>query len=1311
MHPIEQSDTELKKSLARAEAKVAALQQTLLRTQQALDLNQYNLSLAEVFIVALDSQARINYVGGNGLQQIGYEPTDLLGRDWFKICCSNPVYESNLQSYQQLMSGELPITPDETSSILTRDKKLLDVTWHHSLLTDAAGHITGRMSTGTNICDPTSAAAKENKLFSETGYRAIVEAAQDGIWTIDTNHRTTLVNPRLCEILGYTADEMLGRSLFDFMDQGGRVSAQENLKRRRAGVKEQYEFKFMRKDGVGVWTIINTCPLLDDNGAYCGALAIVTDISARKANDLLFKKTQQMLETAQQNTHTGNWWWDLEDRRLTLSNEAFRLYGLEPDQSASAADIVSLIEKSLHAEDKPRVMECFTRCLQTGVAAEAMEYRVIWPDQSEHTLYAESELICDAQGNPSYSYCVLQDITERKQSEQALRDSEQRYRLLFENMTSGFALHEIICDTQGHPMDYRYLELNPAFEKLTGVPASALLGKTVLEILPETEDYWIQSFGKVALTGEPMAYENYSKELGKYYDTWVFSPQKNQFAVIFSDVTERKQAEIDLRASEEKFRILTEASPIGVFLKDAEGKSIYMNQRCVQMMVGTTELVPDCDLTALLHPEDRVRIGTIRTKVTGAHEIFCEDYRWLHADGKIVWTHGEIIPILDDAGQVTQYIGALVDISERKLAEEKILKLQLEQQQIINTLVEAVISIDEHGTILSYSQSAESMFGYTASEILGENIKRLMPPNYASRHNNHLEKYLATGETNMLGTAREVEGMRKSGESFPMQLSVAELPRSPNGQRRFIGSCQDITLYRIQEEQLRRSQKMDALGKLTGGIAHDYNNLLGIILGYTQLLKDALADTPKLYPYIKEIDNASKRAARLSKKLLGFSKHSQPLASDVNINDLLLAEQEMLEKTLTPRINLRMHCDTDMWPIHVDSNDLEDVVLNLCINAMHAMPSGGEITISTDRKTLNDTDMENHSLAPGDYVALRIKDTGTGIAPEIISKIFDPFFTTKGAQGVGLGLSQAYGFMQRCQGDIQVKSTPGMGAEFSLFFPRSTEDQNNKTISDAHSTNAVQGRETILVVDDEPAIATLADTILRAKGYQVLTATSARQALEILQSTPVDLLLSDVVMPNMDGFQLAAIVQQNHPSIAIQLVSGYNESAQLPTSNPILEENLLAKPYTADMLLHQVRDCLDIKDQQPKAQPLSVLVMDDDPSLLALFVMNLNKLGYITHQASSTQQTLANYRLALDKGTPYDFAILDIAMSEEIDGADVAREILTMHPQAKLIVASGDSTGLYMTNYQKFGFCGALEKDFNREKMQASLHKALHKIE
>jgi len=555
----------------------------------------------------------------------------------------------------------------------------------------------------------------------------------------------------------------------------------------------------------------------------------------------------------------------------------------------------------------------------------------------------------------------------------------------------------------------------------------------------------------------------------------------------------------------------------------------------------------------------------------------------LTKDGRVILCEWHSTSLVDDSGTVIGIATLGIDITSQYKVQQDLLEKELEQREILDSMVDAVLTIDQEGYIISFNKTAEQLFGYSKKEIIGQKINCLMLDSQANNHDEYFLNYLNTGVKQIINLSNEVEVIHKNKMSIPVRLSVAELPEDTSGRKRYIATCQDLRTIKEQEELLRRSQKMDALGKLTGGIAHDYNNMLGVVLGYAELLESLLTEQPHLAKYANQISKAGERGAKLTKRLLSFSRHDTPTqANVVNINDLLLEQQDMLQKTLTARIQLVYDLSDKLWSINLDQSEFEDAVLNMSINAMHAMSDDGDLTIKTRNQQLKGIDALMLDLMPGDYVQLSISDTGSGMDAITKSKLFDPFFSTKGNRGTGLGLSQVFGFVKRAKGIVNVHSRLGHGSKFLLTFPRYI----NESLDDLHTTITENvdytGHEKILVVDDELFLLDLLSEILQSNGYSVYRAEGGEQALAILKSESIDLLLSDVIMPGMNGYQLSAIVQEQYPDVRIQLASGYSDERQKGKFDKSLYQNLLFKPYDKETLLQRIRTLLDSKQADPE---------------------------------------------------------------------------------------------------------------------------------
>jgi len=646
-------------------------------------------------------------------------------------------------------------------------------------------------------------------------------------------------------------------------------------------------------------------------------------------------------------------------------------------------------------------------------------------------------------------------------------------------------------------------------------------------------------------------------------------------------IHKRKMAEEELRTSTQHLQVYRDQSPLAIiewgFTGDT-GEITGWNKAAENMFGYSFAEVEGKTPEFLAPPGLDLHLGQHITGLhtrTGSETLISKNTT---KDGRIIYCQWYNAPLTGKSGKLIGCGSILRDITAEREAQRALTISEAEQRDILNSMREAVITVDEESHVLSFNKAAEKFFGYRADEIIGHNVIQLIPEPHSSEFADYMAEYLETGNPSKLGVGGEIQALRKNGELFPTRLSVAEFSTTKDGRRRFIATCQDLSQIKQQEEQLRRSQKMDALGKLTGGIAHDFNNMLGVVSGYSELLQGALTNQPKLAKYADEIAHAGQRGAKLTQRLLAFARNDTgPAATElVNINALLHGQQHMLEKTLTPRIALILGLEEDLWPVKVDSGELEDAILNMCINAMHAMEHSEncQLSIRTRNEEIGIIDALALQLPPGDYVLASITDTGCGMGKATQEQVFDPFFSTKGTEGTGLGLSQVYGFVKQSKGAVKVYSEINQGTQFAFYFPRAQASEPLQDREIITETPVQAGQATILIVDDEPALLALNEEILSQHGYRVIAVENAHDALEVLDKEAVDLLISDVIMPDMDGCQLLAVVHEKYPQVITQLASGFtgeHHTNELIDNHP---QDILHKPYTAKTLLNRVSELL-----------------------------------------------------------------------------------------------------------------------------------------
>ncbi len=641
--------------------------------------------------------------------------------------------------------------------------------------------------------------------------------------------------------------------------------------------------------------------------------------------------------------------------------------------------------------------------------------------------------------------------------------------------------------------------------------------------------------------------------------------------LIARDVTERDKAQKKLQASEQRFRSIFESvENIAVQGYDQERKVIFWNPASTLLYGYTEEEALGEKLEDLIIPDDMREpvVEGVERWINNGVSVPTSELALKNKAGDTVHVYSSHT-LQRTADGKAEFYCLDVSLEQLRKTQNELQRVNIELDATLRAIPDLLFELDESGIYINLWARNKKLLAAEKKVLLGRSVTEKLPPDAASVVMDALSESAQSGYSN-----GHIMSLSLPTGKHWFELSVAT--KSANKTKKhFIILSRDITERVNTEEQLRRSQKMDALGKLTGGIAHDFNNMLGVILGYSELLQTSLEAGSKSSNYIEQVIKAGNRARTLTSKLLAFSRKQPTETKPWLINDILNADQTMLEKILTASVKLIINRENDLWSVCIDRDVFSDALLNLCINSMHAMPDGGELEIATKNVCVTEDMAKTLSIGVGEYVQIMVRDTGSGIASDILDKIFEPFFTTKMSKGTGLGLSQVYGFVKQSKGEIQVSSVMEKGTEFIILLPRYKGDgeqevktENQQDVS-KHSHN-----ETILVVDDEPALCELAEEVLKINQYNVLHAENADQAMSIMQKEKIDLLLTDVIMPGMNGYQLAAKVGELYPQVKIIIASGYNDEAGISELKD-LEYKYIDKPYRSKALLKLIRTSLD----------------------------------------------------------------------------------------------------------------------------------------
>ena len=627
---------------------------------------------------------------------------------------------------------------------------------------------------------------------------------------------------------------------------------------------------------------------------------------------------------------------------------------------------------------------------------------------------------------------------------------------------------------------------------------------------------------------------------------------------------------------EELFHLISENAADMIAVVDMEGRRIF-NSLSYQKILGySPEELQNSSPFEQIHPEDRERVkkAAAEARQTGTGRIL--EYRFRHKNGDWLTLESVASVIRNANGEPEKLLIVNRDITERKYAEEALSRSEASFRSLVEGAPYGIYRAKTNGQFLQVNPVLQRILGYdTLQELLKVDLGTQV-----FRHSSDYQQMSASLAESKEVKDVELEWKRRDGQPIVVRCSGHRVDDKDGGPGYFEVFAEDVTERRALERQLRMAQKMEAIGRLSGGIAHDFNNLLGVIIGYSGVLKKSLDPKQPSYEHAEEIEKAGRRAASLTRQLLAFSRQQVLTPSILSLNTLVSDMEKMLPRLLGEDIEVSLSLGSELGNVKADQSQIEQVIMNLAVNARDAMPTGGNLKIQTANVELDHAYTHDHpGSRAGQYVMLAIADTGTGMDAETLTHIFEPFFTTKErGKGTGLGLATVYGVVKQSNGYIWVESAPSKGSNFQIYLPRHWETEQ---VSGAESKNGSherpQGSETILLVEDADPLRKLAQTFLESNGFHVLSAPSGEEALEVAtrHARPFDLLLTDVVMPGMNGRVLAERLSARRPRLKVLYMSGYTDS--FIAGHGVLQQgvNLLHKPFTEEILVRKVREVLD----------------------------------------------------------------------------------------------------------------------------------------
>jgi two-component system cell cycle sensor histidine kinase/response regulator CckA len=900
------------------------------------------------------------------------------------------------------------------------------------------------------------------------------------------------------------------------------------------------------------------------------------DTEIQRLNEELLHLRQALRESEEysqslfERSHDIMYIHDFEGRLIDANNFALNLFGYTREE-VTTLDLSSII----CPEYLPMAREMIQELLDNGSQKKPTVYQVQKRDGT--TFWVETNTSVLRRGGVPYAIQgTARDITERKESEDQLRQREQNYRNIIETIQEAY--YEV--DLKGN-----FTFFNTSVYKNLGYSDEELAGVNFRDYMNDSDAAKVfEAYHHVYVTGEPVTALEFAartKDGNSIPVEASVSLRRDSsgkllgFKGVVRDITRRKEAEEAFRVSEERYRLLAENSSDVITTLSMDGTITYVSPSIKTFSGYSPEELVGKPFESFLEPEsyDFVRNMLARElakpseerRPSGRFELkhYTKDAAIKDIEVSSNW-------VLDENGEPVGIQVSTRDITERKLSEEALRRSEERFRDLAEMLPETVYEADLNGHVNFVNKRGMEQFGLDAKDMeLGIAMHDVVSPKDIAK----MEKNLALifkGEKTGLG---EYTVIRKDGSTFPVLAHSSPIMKDdrPIGMRGFLV---DITEKKNLESLLLQAQRMESIGTLAGGIAHDFNNLLMGILGNISIMTMTMDENNPMYERFKNMEGYVKRGSDLTRQLLGFAQGGKYEAKITDIREFILKSTEMFSRT---RKEIRVHTQvtTNIPPVEVDQGQLEQVLLNLYLNAWQAMPGGGDLYVGVENADLTEKTAEVYGLHPGTYVKVTVRDTGSGMDMAVKARIFDPFFTTKElGRGTGLGLASVYGIVKNHGGTIMVESEVGIGTEFIFFLPASSKPLERETfVHDEVNT----GSGVVLLVDDEEMILNVGKDMLESLGYQVLAAKGGIAGVEEYRKimNEVDLVILDMIMPDMSGRDVFAQLKEMNPGVRVILSSGYSMDGQ---AQEIMDQGcrgFIQKPFSLRNISQKIREILD----------------------------------------------------------------------------------------------------------------------------------------
>ncbi len=1149
-------------------------------------------------ISILDVEGVVHYESPSITRLMGYTQDELLGRLGFEYIHPEDLALAR-ESFRQALIDAPSGSPVQLR-MLHKDGRWLPFEIAANVLLEH-GHVVGLVTNARDLSDRVR--AQQDLVMSEQRFRSMVENSFDMLGVIDPEGRVVYQSPANTRMTGYTMDEIRGRDIFTHVHPDDEARIRATFKRLLAheGAKAIMEFRYRRKDGTYLMLETIGSNRLNDP-AIRGVIVNARDITDRRRAEDALRQSEQRLALHVKETPLGAIEWNAKFEVVEWNTAAEAIFGYRREQALgkhasfiipehARAHVDGVWEKLLSRQGGVRSLN--QNLTQKGDLITCEWYNTPLFDKSGAIIGAAS---------------LVQDVTERQQAEAALRESEAKFRAVAETATSAIYIH------QGE----RILYVNQACETISGFSREELLAMSPWELVhpDDRETTRNRFFNRQKGLPTPSHYEfriltrsGESRWLDFSASPLIFEGQQAILATAF-DITERKRTEQlqaalyriaeqtsyarDLdefyRAMHELLEELMQARNFYIALHDPHSGLISFSYYADEEDPKPEPRRPGKGLTEYVLRTGKPYLNTAETEKelarTGEVELVgTPSIDWLGVplkDGDVtfgvlvVQSYDEKVRFGEREKElltfVSQHVAGAIQL---KRGQQALRESEARTRSLVESAVYGIYRSSVDNCFLDVNPALVAMLGYdNPAEVLALDLAAEVYANGADRER-LIQKYRNSGRVEN----EEVRWKRRDGHGIIVRLNGRAVRNQTTGDVTFEMIAEDVTERRQLEEQLRQSQKMEAVGRLAGGIAHDFNNLLTVIKGYSELMLEQLKTGDPVRVEVEEVKKAADRAVTLTRQLLAFSRRQVLEPKVLDLNAVVLNLERLLRRLLGEDVELSLDLTQELGRVKTDPGQLEQVIMNLAVNARDAMPQGGKLSIRTRNVELQASSAHTaeYTVKPGPYVLLETSDSGMGMDKETALRVFEPFFTTKEpGKGTGLGLSTVYGIVKQSGGYVWVESEPGRGATFKVFLPQ--VDEELEVVSDsAPGRREHAGSETILLVEDEDGVRALIHQILEKQGYRVLEAQHGGEALLLCERHPekIHLLLTDVVLSRMNGRELAQRLLAVRGEMKVLFMSGYSEDAIV--QHGVLDPGtyFLQKPFTTDALTKRVREILD----------------------------------------------------------------------------------------------------------------------------------------